>query len=62
MRNILAYIWVLAPSVPLEKLTEEAENQEYLDAVERMEPEVEGLAEKLADQLNIELPALDDDM
>lgn len=48
-RNILVHIWVLAPTVSLEKLTEEAENQEYLDAVERMEPQVNALATELAD-------------
>jgi len=31
--------------MPLSKIAEEAESQEYLDAVEKMEPEVKDLAE-----------------
>lgn len=48
VRNILVNIRFLAPTVPLEKLTEEAETQEYLDAVERMVPQVDALAAELA--------------
>ena len=34
---------VLAPEVPLSKIAEEAESQEYLDAIEKVEPELEDL-------------------
>ena len=32
-KNVLAQVRVLAPEVPLSKVTEEAESQEYIDAV-----------------------------
>ena len=38
----------------------EAESQEYLDAVERLEPEVDDLARKIVDNLNIDVCTLDD--
>jgi uncharacterized protein Yka (UPF0111/DUF47 family) len=60
IRNVLAHVRVLAPAVPLEKLIEDAKSQEYLNVVERAEPEVDELAEKLAEQLSIHLPPLDD--
>jgi hypothetical protein len=44
----------------LEKLVEDAESQEYLDALEKTELEVDEVAEKLTEQLNIELPPPDD--
>jgi hypothetical protein len=44
----------------LEKLAEDAESQEYLDVVEKTELEVDELAKKLTEQLNIELPRPDD--
>jgi hypothetical protein len=62
IRNILAHVQVLAPTVPLEKHTKEAENQEYLDAIERADPEVDALAKKLSEQLDIKLPPLDDNV
>jgi hypothetical protein len=43
-RNVLAQVWVLALEVPLSKIAEEAESQEYLDAVDKVEPEVDDLA------------------
>ena len=46
---------------PLSKIAEEADSQEYIDAVERMEPEVEGLASRVVDNLNIVISSSDDD-
>jgi uncharacterized protein Yka (UPF0111/DUF47 family) len=60
IRNVLAHVRVLAPAIPLEKLIEDAKSQEYLNVIERAEPEVDELAEKLAEQLSIHLPPLDD--
>ena len=45
---------------PLSKIAEEAESQEYLDAVERMEPEVDGLASRVAENLDIDISLPDD--
>ena len=39
-RNVLAQVRVLASEVPLSKIAEEDESQEYLDAIEKVEPEV----------------------
>ena len=57
---MLAQVRVLAPEVPLSKIAEEAESQEYLDAVERMEPEVDGLASRVAENLDIDISLPDD--
>ena len=46
-KNVLAQVRVLAPTAPLSKIAEEADSQEYIDAVERMEPEVEDLASRI---------------
>jgi hypothetical protein len=54
-RNVLTQVRVLTPEVPLSKIAEEAESQEYLDAVERLEPEVDELAGKIAKNLNINI-------
>jgi hypothetical protein len=51
---------VLAPEVPLSKIAEESESQEYLDAVERVEPKVDELAGKIAENLNINISSPDD--
>ena len=45
----------------MSKVVEEAESQEYLDAVENVEPEVEDLASRIADNLNIDVSSPDDD-
>jgi hypothetical protein len=45
---------------PLQKLTKEADSQEYLDAVEKAEPDVDALAEQIVEQLNIPLPSPSD--
>ena len=60
-RNVLAQVWVLSPEFPLSKVANEAESQEYLDAVERAEPEVEDLASRIVDNLNIDVSSPDDD-
>ena len=60
-RNVLAQVRVLSPEFPLSKVANEAESQEYLDAVERAEPEVKDLASRIVDNLNIDVSSLDDD-
>ena len=60
-RNVLAQVRVLAPEVPLSKIAEEAESQEYLDAIEKVEPEVKDLTRKIIDNLNIDISSPDDD-
>ena len=59
-RNVLAQVQVLAPEVPLSKIAEEAKSQEYLGAVEKVEPEVEDLARRIADNLDIDISSPDD--
>ena len=44
----------------MSKVADEAESQEYLDAVERLEPEVDDLARKIIDNLNIDVSTPDD--
>jgi hypothetical protein len=53
VKNVLAHIYVLAPSVPSEKLREEADDDNYLDSIEKLEPEVEDLATFIAKKLDI---------
>ena len=60
-KNVLAQVRVLAPEAPLSKIAEEADSQEYIDAVERMEPEVEDLASRVVDNLNVVISSPDDD-
>ena len=60
-RNVLAQVWVLAPEMPLSKIAEEAKSQEYLDVVEKMEPEVEDLAWTIVDNLDIDISSPDGD-
>ena len=60
-KNVLAQVRVLAPEFPLSKVAEEAESQEYLDAVEKVEPEVKDLARRIVDNLNIDISSPDDD-
>ena len=59
-RNVLAQVQVLSPEFPLSKVADEAESQEYLDAVEKVEPEVEDLARRIVDNLNIDISSPDD--
>ena len=51
---------VLSPDFPLSKVADEAKSQEYLDAVERLEPEVDDLARKIVDNLNIDVSSPND--
>jgi hypothetical protein len=44
----------------LAKLAEDAESQEYFDAVEQAEAKVDDLAGKIAKNLNISIPSPDD--
>ena len=60
-KNVLAQVRVLAPAVSLSKIAEESDSQEYIDAVERMKPEVKDLASRIVDNLNIILPSPDDE-
>ena len=59
-RNVLAQVRVLAPDFPLSKIAGEAESLEYLDAVEKLEPEVDDLARKIVVNLNIDVSSPDD--
>ena len=45
----------------MSKIAEEAESQEYLNVVEKVEPEVEDLARRIVDNLNIDISSPDDD-
>jgi hypothetical protein len=58
VKNVLAHIRVLAPSVPLEKLREETNDDNYLKSIENAESEVEDLANFIAEKLDIHLPLL----
>ena len=59
-RNVLPQVRVLSPEFPLSKVADEAESQEYLDAVEKLEPEVKGLARRIVENLNIDISSPDD--
>jgi hypothetical protein len=61
VKNVLAHIRVLAPLVPLEKLRENADDDNYLESIENAESEVEDLANFIADKLDIHLPPSDDE-
>jgi hypothetical protein len=56
VKNVLAHVRVLAPTVPLEKLREEADDDNYLESIENAELEVEDLANFIAEKLDIQLP------
>ena len=60
-KNVLAQVRVLASEVPLSKVAEESESQEYLDDIENVEPEVEELARRIVDNLSINISSPDDD-
>jgi hypothetical protein len=61
VKSILAHIRVLAPSVPLEKLREEADDDNYLDSIEKAKPKVEDFATFITEKLDIQLPCSDDE-
>ena len=44
----------------MSKIAEEAESQEYLDAIEKVEPKVEDLASRIVDNLNIDISSPND--
>ena len=44
----------------MSKVADETESQEYLDVVEKVEPEVEDLARRIVDNLNIDISSPDD--
>ena len=44
----------------MSKIADEAESQEYVDAVEKLEPEIDDLASRIVDNLNIEVSSPDD--
>jgi hypothetical protein len=52
VKNVLAHIRILAPSVSLEKLREEADDDKYLESIENFESEVEDLANFIAEKLS----------
>ena len=60
-RNVLAQVRVLSPDFPLSKVADEAESQEYLDVVDKLEPEVDDLARNIIDNLSIDVSTPDDD-
>jgi hypothetical protein len=61
VKNVLAHVRILAPSVPLEKLMEDTDDDNYLESIENAESEVEDLANFIADKLDIHLPPSDDE-
>jgi hypothetical protein len=61
VKNILAHIHVLSPSVPLEKLREDTDDDNYLESIENTESEVEDLANFIVEKLDIHLSPSDDE-
>jgi hypothetical protein len=61
VKNVLAHVRVLASSVPLEKLREDTDDDNYLESIKNAESEVEDLSNFIADKLNIYLPPSDDE-
>jgi hypothetical protein len=57
----LAHVRVLSPDVPLEKLREETDDDNYLESIKNAESEVEDLANFIAEKLDIQLPPSDDE-
>jgi hypothetical protein len=58
VKNVLAHICVRAPSVPLEKLREDTDDDSYLESIENAESEVEDLTNFIAEKLDIHLTLL----
>jgi hypothetical protein len=61
VKNVLAHVQVLSSDVPLEKLRVETDDDNYLESIESAEPEVEDLANFIAEKLDIQLPPSDDE-
>jgi hypothetical protein len=57
----LAHVRVLSPDVPLEKLREETDDDNYQESIKNAESEVEDLANFIAEKLDIQLPPSDDE-
>jgi hypothetical protein len=53
VQSVLAQIRVLWPTIPLERLTEEIEDEEVLQAVEEAEGTMDNLASDVASQLDL---------
>jgi hypothetical protein len=53
VKNVLAHVRVLDPNVPLEKLGEPTDDENYLESIERAEPEFESLASHIAKKVEI---------
>jgi flagellar motor switch protein FliM len=53
VRSVLAQIQVLWPTIPLEKLKEEFEDEAVIQAVEEAEDAMENLASDIASQLDL---------
>jgi ribosome assembly protein YihI (activator of Der GTPase) len=53
VKNVLAHVQVLSPMIPLEKLREEADDDNYLESIEKTKLEVEDLANFIAEKLDI---------
>jgi hypothetical protein len=60
VKNVLAHIHVLAPSVPLEKLGKKTNDDNYLESIESAVPTVEDLANFIDEKIDIHLPPSDD--
>jgi uncharacterized protein Yka (UPF0111/DUF47 family) len=60
VKNVLAHVRVLALFVPLEKLREDTDDDNYLESIENVESEVDDLANFIVDKLDIHLPLSDD--
>ena len=59
-RQLARQVGVLSPEFPLSKIADEAKSREYVNAVERAEPEVKDLASRIVDNLNIDISTPDD--
>jgi hypothetical protein len=57
----LTHVRVLASPVSLKKLREEADDNNYLESIEKAELKAEDLANFIIEKLDIELPSSDDE-
>jgi hypothetical protein len=61
VKNVLAHVRVLVLMVPLEKLREEADDDNYFESVKKAELAVEDLANFITEKLDIQLSFSDDE-
>jgi hypothetical protein len=61
VKNVLAHVRVLVSMVPLEKLREEADDDNYFESVKKAELAVEDLANFITEKLDIQLSFFDDE-